>query len=123
MQRFSPLTAIFGGVTVYAIMFLLWSVSVSYGFTVGLIPAALHFAVLIGVLVYLTRAQQRRGLALIPYALTWVCTVFLLDVVVTVPFSGWVFILDPMVWVGYALVVCVPLVHGFGWHKAVSEER
>ncbi len=44
----------------------------------------------------------------IPYSVTWMLVIALLDSVFTVPYTGWYLYTDWNIWVGYILVAVVP---------------
>jgi hypothetical protein len=92
------------GVVMYAIMFLLWSGFLMYGFVEGVAPRLTGLVVLI-----VLALTAGRSLNILPYSLTWVVVVAILDIILTVPFTGWGLFSDWNIWVGYALIACVPL--------------
>lgn len=113
MERFSITHALVGGVTVYAAMFFMWSLFISYGFTEGIAPRLVGLIALVFLLVHLTHQGKAVGIRAIPYALSWLLITFLFDVLSSVPFFGWSMFSDPNLWVGYGLIFVVPLFVGF----------
>jgi hypothetical protein len=99
------------GVVVYAIMFLLWSGFVQYGFLEGVTPHIIAMAVLIGTLTLITRVLRPPSVEVIlPYAVGWVLVSVFLDVVFSLPYAGWELFADWSVLIGYALIFIVPIV-------------
>ena len=106
------LQRLFGwGLTIYAIVYLVWSALVVNGLSNTVVARALMLGTLIAVVTIATRhlrvATERDG---IPYALGWVLIVAVLDAVFAVPHSGLALYADWNVWVGYLLVLFVPLI-------------
>lgn len=103
--------ALFGwGIVIYAVMFLAWSALVLYGFSEGALPRLLGLLVLIVVATiagYSLRTYNWRDI--LPYSIFWLVEIILLDILMSVPYTGWILFADANVWVGYALVVLVPL--------------
>lgn len=103
--------ALFGwGIVIYAIIFLLWSGFVLYGYGDGVIPRIVGLCVLI-VLSLLAGRSLRFHLwrDIVPYSIAWTVVVILLDIVFSVPFTGWALFADWNVWVGYSMILFVPL--------------
>ena len=97
------------GVMIYAVMYLLIAALSLY--QVGpLLTRILALGTLV-VVVSVAGLSLRRHSAwdAIPYALAWVTMVIMLDGLMTVPYIGWQLYVDWHVWVGYALVLIVPL--------------
>jgi len=98
------------GIVIYAIMFLIWSGFVTYGFVQGLAPRI--FGLLVLIVTALIAGNSLRFNSwrdILPYSLTWGIIVALLDGLLGVPLSGWQLYANWNVWFGYALVVLVPL--------------
>ena len=99
------------GVIVYAVMFLLWSGFVAYGFVDGILPRLIGMAVLIGIMYKAGKSLPISAWqAALPYALGWVIIVAILDIILSVPFAGWNIFLDWNLWVSYSLIFVVPLI-------------
>src|SRR3990167_3248034 len=79
------------GIAIYAVMFLMWSGFVTYGFIEGF---ALGF---------------HRWLDILPYSLSWALLMAILDGVFSVPYTGWQMYFDWNIWFGYAVVAITPL--------------
>ena len=98
------------GIVIYAVMYLAWSGLVLYGFTAGFLPRMLAIIILI---VPATIAAHSLKFSswkdILPHSIGWAIIVILLDMVFSVPYSGWQLYADWNVWVGYALVAGVPL--------------
>ncbi len=98
------------GIAIYAIMYLVWSGLVIYGFDAG-IPSLI---VRLGVLAMVTSiaARSLRVISwadLLPYTIGWALVAILCDIVFLIPFSGWSLFAGWSVWVGYFLVAIIPL--------------
>ncbi|OGG80082.1 hypothetical protein A3A39_02745 [Candidatus Kaiserbacteria bacterium RIFCSPLOWO2_01_FULL_54_13] len=105
------LGALFGwGIVIYAIMFLLWSAFVMYGFVEGFAPRAVGFLVLIITTVMAGRALRvHTWRDILPYSLSWGIMMAVFDGLMSVPLAGWEVFLDWNVWFGYAVVALGPL--------------
>lgn len=109
MKNISFPHLLLGGIVAYAIMYLLWGVFSQFEFS-GAIARLVGFAVLAVTMIILTRATKRDTVvAMLPYAAFWVATVAALDVVLAVPYTGWVLFSDLGLWLGYAVIFFVPL--------------
>lgn len=98
------------GIVIYSIMSLAWSLFVIYGLAGTLTARLLALLVLI---VIATIAGRSLGFHswrdILPYSIGWGVMMAALDAIFSVPFSGWVLYADWNLWLGYALVVVVPL--------------
>jgi hypothetical protein len=103
--------AFFGwGVMIYAVMFLLWSAFVTYGFVVGWVPRAVGLLVLVVVAMAAGRSLRANSWHdILPYSLAWGIMMAILDGVMSIPLIGWRVFSDPNVWFGYAVVIVAPL--------------
>ena len=103
--------ALFGwGVVIYAVMFLLWSGFVTYGFIDGLAPRIVGLLVLIAVALIAGNSLRYRAWSdILPYSLSWAVLMAVLDGLFSVPYAGWQLYFDWNVWFGYAIVAIVPL--------------
>ncbi len=98
------------GIVIYAIMYLTWSGFILYGFVEGLLPRLASLAVLIALATIAGRSLHLHTWKdVLPYSVAWVLTIALLDAIFSVPYSGWQLYADWNVWVGYCLVLLVPL--------------
>ena|SRR3989344_782610 len=110
------------GIVIYAVMYLTWSGFVLYGFTSGVLPKLL--AVLVLIITTAIAARSLRFLSskdILPHSIGWVAIVALLDMVFSVPYAGWQLYADWNVWVGYALVVGIPLLTPFLRHQVHND--
>ncbi|OGG61016.1 hypothetical protein A3C86_04690 [Candidatus Kaiserbacteria bacterium RIFCSPHIGHO2_02_FULL_49_16] len=103
--------SLFGwGISIYAIMYLVWAGFTTYGFTAGAAP---HVAALLILLVLAATAGASLQLAswkdILPYSLTWAGCIALLNLALPMPLVDWHVFAEPYVWASYALVVLVPL--------------
>ena len=99
------------GVVMYAILFLLWSSFIVYGFTEGSFPILIALFVLIILAIIAGRSLRLSSwVDILPYSVAWALIMALFDVLITVPFSGWQIYSEWSVWAGYILVVIVPLI-------------
>ena len=104
--------ALFGwGIAMYAILYLVWSTIVIYGLSGNLLAHVGMIVVLVALAIFATRSlhvsNEREA---IPYAIGWVLIAVCLDAIVIVPTSGWGIFSDWNIWVGYGLLLAVPLV-------------
>lgn len=98
------------GIVIYAIMFMTWNAFVIYGFIEGVLPRLAGLVVLIVITTIAGRSLRFHSAKdILPYAIAWVVIVALLDGVYSVPFTGMQLYSDWNIWVGYLLVLCVPL--------------
>ena len=98
------------GVVIYAVMFLAWSLFVTYGFVEGVLPRIAGLLTLIAVALSAGRSlRMATWKDILPYAFGWTLIVIAFDMLLSVPFTGWQLFTDWNVWVGYALVVIVPI--------------
>lgn len=98
------------GIVIYAIMYLVWNGFVLYGFVDGILPRAASLIVLIALSLIAGRSLKRHSaMDILPYSFIWVVIIALFDALYTVPYAGWGMYADWNLWVGYALVLLVPL--------------
>lgn len=98
------------GVMIYAVMYLVGSGLLIYGFSVGFIPLIVKILVLIATVSIATRALRLASWKdVLPYSFSWAVIAAVLDAVFWVPFAGWEMYASLGVWIGYALVVLIPL--------------
>lgn len=96
---------------IYAVMYLLWSGFMLYGFTEGILPRLIALLVLVGLALSAGRALRFSSWKdILPYSIAWTVIVALLDALYTVPFTGWALFSDWNLWVGYSLILIVPLI-------------
>lgn len=98
------------GIVIYAVMFLEWSLLVTYGYAVGIGPRLVSLAVLIVTAVIAGRSLRASGWSdILPYSLAWAVIAIGFDTLISVPFTGWALFADWNVWVGYGLIAVMPL--------------
>lgn len=99
------------GIVIYAIMYLFWSATVIYGFSLGIIALLVRLIVL-----YIITAMAARALHfsnwkdVAAYALGWAGVAIVLDAVFLVPFAGWALYASWSVWFGYGLIILFPVI-------------
>jgi len=98
------------GIAIYAVMFLLWSAFVVYGFVEGAAPRIAGFLVLVATAVIAGKALRAHSWRdILPYSLSWGVLMVVFDAVMSVPLAGWQLYADWNVWFGYSIVVLAPL--------------
>lgn len=98
------------GVAIYAVMFLLWSMFVTYGFVNGIAPRALGFLALVATAIIAGRSLHASSWRdILPYSFSWGIMMVILDGVMSGLLTGWQVFVDWNVWFGYAVVVVAPL--------------
>ena len=102
--------ALFGwGIVIYAVMFLLWSAFVTYGFVEGIAPRILGLVILVALAIIAGRSLKANSWHdIIPYSVCWGLIMAVFDVFMSVPFAGWQILLDWNVWFGYGVGVFAP---------------
>ncbi len=107
-MKYAPLVG--WGFCIYATMFLAWSGFVLYGFTEGIVPRIAGLAILVAVALVAGRALKFHAWKdVLPYSAFWMLEVAVLDIIFSVPFTGWQLFADWNIWVGYLLVFSVPM--------------
>ena len=99
-----------GGIAIYAVMYLLSSGLVMYGLSFGITSLAVRIiglAIVTTIVARMLRLVARMDI--LPYSIGWAVIAAALDAVFLVPFSGWTLYAEWGVWVGYLLVVIIPL--------------
>ena len=98
------------GIAIYAIMALAWSGLVMYGFSGTFTSRILELIVLVVVATIAGRSLRLHSWTdILPYSIFWAIEAGVLDAIYNVPYAGWGMYADWNVWLGYALVVAVPL--------------
>jgi len=98
------------GIVIYAVVFFVWSALNIHGLADGYLARGVSLLALV-----LTAGIAGRSLKLptwkdvLPYSVAWVVVIAACDAIVAVPYTGWTLYADWNVWVGYALVLGVPL--------------
>lgn len=102
------------GVAIYAVMYLVWSAFVTYGFVEGYAPRIVSLLLLIGILVYAGLSLRfSRWHDILPYSIFWAVMMGVLDAIINVPYTGWQLYFDWNIWFGYVVVLVVPLLAPF----------
>lgn len=98
------------GIVIYAVMFLVWSGFVTYGFIEGFAPRVTSLLILIGITTYAGLSLRfHRWPDILPYSLSWALLMAVMDWIFSVPYTGWQVYLDWNIWFGYAVVAITPL--------------
>jgi uncharacterized PurR-regulated membrane protein YhhQ (DUF165 family) len=98
------------GIVVYAVMFLAVSIFAVYGLAGSLTARLLGLFVLIVVSTIAGRSLHfKSSLDILPYSIGWMVVVALLDASFAFPFRAWTIYMDWNLWLGYGLVVLIPL--------------
>src|SRR3989344_3068294 len=102
------------GIVIYAVMFLMWSGFVTYGFIEGFAPRVTSLLILIGITIYAGLSLGfHRWPDILPYSLSWALLMATLDGVFSVPYTGWQMYFDWNIWFGYAVVAITPLLEPY----------
>lgn len=97
-------------IVIYAVMFLVWSAFVTYGFIAGWVPRVIGLLILIATALIAGRSLRASSWRdILPYSLSWGIMMAVLDGIMSVPFAGWQVYADWNVWFGYAVVALAPL--------------
>jgi hypothetical protein len=99
------------GTVIYAILAFSWTGFVLYGQAAS--PWSLVIQLLILTVVTTIAARSlnlHHWIDIAPYSFTWAGVAMALDVIYKVPFLGWFYFADWTLWVGYALIIIVPLI-------------
>ena len=98
------------GIGIYAVMSLLWEGFVLYGFTEGLVPQVVSLVTLILVATLAGRSLHLgKSFDILPYSLLWTLITMALDKILVFPVAGWGMYADVNLWVGYTLLLAIPL--------------
>lgn len=116
--------ALFGwGIVIYAVSALAWSGMALYGFTAGPLPRVLEAIILAGVCVIAgSSLRYRTWKDIAPYSVVWAIVVAILDGIFTYPSQGFALYFEWSSWLGYALVVVLPLLAVY-FRRIPSPER
>lgn len=102
------------GVAIYAVMYLVWSGLVIYGFSLGTLSLIVRLAILFGITTLAARSLRLIDWKdILPYSVLWAVTAIVLDAVYLVPFTGWTLYSAWSVWLGYAFIVVFPLIRPY----------
>jgi hypothetical protein len=98
------------GISIYAIMYLLWSGLSIYGYAEGVPSLIVRLLALAFITILAARSlRMMHWHDVVPYSLGWAAVAIVLDAIFLVPFFGWSLYLSWSVWLGYALVALIPL--------------
>jgi hypothetical protein len=98
------------GIVIYAVVHLVWTGTLIHAIDGVLISRILVIAALCITTVLATRALNlHTERDILPHAIGWVIVIAVLDAFFTVPFTGWGLYTDWNVWVGYLLVLFIPI--------------
>ena len=99
------------GIVIYAILHVVWTALVVNGLAGNFFARAVLLGTLVALAAIATRALRFSSERdVLPYAIGWVVISAAMDAIVTVPTSGWGIYGDWNLWVGYILLLAVPLV-------------
>ena len=117
------LRALFGwGIAMYATLYLVWSTFVVYGLSANLLAHVGMIITLIALAILATRSLRiTTEREILPYAIGWVLIAACLDAIVIAPVAGWAIYSDWNIWVGYGLLLAVPLVVAAVSKRSISE--
>ncbi len=108
--RMKYLSRLSWGIVIYAIMYLFSNALAIYGFAGGIPAIAERLVMLVIITTIAGRALRFNSWKdILPYAVLWTVTVLALDAVFTLPFSGVQMYANWNLWIGYALVMLLPL--------------
>lgn len=98
------------GIAIYAVMYFIWSMFVLHGFAAGILPRIVLLVALV-VVAGIAGRSLRLGKweDILPYTFGWTLIAIVFDALTVVPAAGWGIYTDWNIWVGYALLLFVPL--------------
>ena len=98
------------GIVIYAIMYLAANALLIYGVSGGMPGIVARLIILICVALVAGRALQLASWKdILPYSFGWALIVMGLDALLTLPLTGAAVYSNWNIWIGYALVVLLPL--------------
>jgi hypothetical protein len=104
------LARLWWGIVIYAIMYLTWNGFSIYGFTQGILPRLCELVVLALIATIAGRSLKFNSWKdILPYSFFWALTAVALDAAFTLPFSGTAMYASWNLWIGYVLVMLLPL--------------
>lgn len=106
------LRALFGwGIVIYAVLYLVWSGLVIHGLSDMFLSRILVIATLVALAAIATKSLRLfTERDVLPYAIGWVVIAGIMDAIFAVPSAGWRMYGDWNLWVGYILLLVVPLI-------------
>ena len=98
------------GIAIYAVVFLAWSLLVIHGYVEGMLPRLFLALTLVVIATIAGRALRfRHWYDVLPYSIGWALMAALFDLLCAVPVSGLAIYSDWNIWVGYSLLITIPL--------------
>jgi hypothetical protein len=98
------------GIVIYAIMYVFSNALSIYGFSGGLVAILCRLVVLVIVATIAGRSLPFTSWKdIVPYSFFWMLSVIGVDAILTLPFSGVYMYYNWNIWIGYALVMLLPL--------------
>lgn len=98
------------GIVIYSVAFLTWSILIAYGISGGIIPKAASLLILMVVSAIAGRSLHFSSWEdILPYSFIWALIIAALDGLMAVPYVGWKIYAELGVWIGYTVVIIVPL--------------
>ena len=96
---------------IYAVMFLVESLFLTYGFVGGIAPAMFGIIILT-FLCFVASSSLRLSLwkDILPYSIGWAIVAAGLDGIFSYPYAGFSVYGNPSLLIGYALIILVPLI-------------
>ena len=109
------------GIAVYAVMYLAVAMLALYGLAPSFLARTLALIILISLATMAGLSLKRHAARdILPYSLIWTLEVMGLDGLMSMPNTGLSIYLDWNVWVGYALVLIVPLFTHYAFRQPQS---
>lgn len=110
-MRFSLLRSFGSGIALYACMYLAFALIAAYGYAGTSTARIAMLFVLLSTTLIATRTIAHLGkVDRVPYVLSWLIVIGVLDVAFAAASDSWVVFSDPNLWVGYGLVAITPFV-------------
>ena len=98
------------GIVIYAIMYLFSNGLSVYGIAGGIPAVLMRLIMLVIITTIAGRSLHFKSWKdILPYSIFWALVVFALDAVFTLPFGGVQMYANWNLWIGYALVMLLPL--------------
>ena len=98
------------GIGIYAVMGFAWSLIAVYGYGGMLLSRFAELLVLVVVATIAARSLRFHSWKdILPYSVLWATIAASLDAALNVPSIGWQLFYDWNIWLGYTLLVVVPL--------------
>tara|TARA_B100000315_G_C14319694_1_gene470207 strand:+ start:80 stop:418 length:339 start_codon:yes stop_codon:yes gene_type:complete len=98
------------GALIWISAYITASLFVAYK-AVDALPAKIIIPIVIGIVAYFAgkNLKLKSIKKILPYSIGWLVIGLILDVIMTVPFTGWAIFAQWNLWVGYALILSIPL--------------